>query len=97
MAKKRNRNTKLVEAKLEPRFPKTEAYQYNSASIRVRIVDNEFRGKNMVEREQIVLPLIRELPRNVQDDITILLLLAPDETKSSMMNLEFEQPTPSQL
>jgi len=30
-------------------------------------------------------------------DISVLVLLAPDELRSSLMNLEFEQPTESKL
>jgi hypothetical protein len=50
-----------------------------------------------LERERLVLPLIRQLPEDIQADITILLLLAPEEAGKSLMNLEFENPTPSRL
>lgn len=45
----------------------------------------------------MVDPLLEQLPTETQNDITILLLLAPEETHLSMMNLEFEHPTPSKL
>ncbi|MFO0837223.1 MAG: hypothetical protein U1D55_01760 [Phycisphaerae bacterium] len=34
---------------------------------------------------------------SIQSEIVVLLLLAPSETSSSLMNLEFENPRQSQL
>jgi hypothetical protein len=72
-------------------------YRYNSASIRVRVIDERFLGRSIVDRENEVLPLIRQLPEDIQAQITVLLLLAPSETAESFMNVEFEDPTPSRL
>jgi stress-induced morphogen len=94
---KKTAETKAIENLLRKQFPKTEAYRYNSASIRVRIIDPEFRGKSMTDREAVVLPLIRKLTENTQADIMILLMLAPEEAGESLMNLEFEKPSPSRL
>jgi acid stress-induced BolA-like protein IbaG/YrbA len=92
-----NRKTRLIEQLLGRDFPNTTAYQYNPASIRVRVVDERFQGQSKVKRHDMVSPLLKQLPEDVQIDITILLLLAPEETEHSMMNLEFERPTPSVL
>jgi stress-induced morphogen len=73
------------------------AYRYNSASIRVRVVDEDFRGKSRVDRDAMVGPLLEQLPGETYADIMILLLLAPEEIDDSLMNLEFENPTPSRL
>jgi stress-induced morphogen len=73
------------------------AYRYNSASIRVRVVDDSFTGLALPDREEKVLPLFRKLPRETRSDITILLLLAPEEVEESWMNREFENPSPSPL
>lgn len=89
--------TELIEKVLRKKFPKTDAYRYNPASIRVRVVDKKFKGKSIPEREDRVLPLIRQLPEDIQADIMVLLMLTPDETAESLMNLEFEKPTPSML
>ena len=89
--------TEQIERLLTPDFPETEAYRYNSASIRIRIIDEQFKGKSLVEREELVLPLIHKLAPQIQEDITVLLLLAPEETSASLMNAEFEEPTPSGL
>jgi stress-induced morphogen len=73
------------------------AYRYNSASIRVRVVDEAFRGKSRPERERMVLPVLEQLPEETLSEVMILLLLAPEELDDDLMNLEFENPSPSRL
>jgi hypothetical protein len=89
--------TQQVEAVLRKKFRRTEAYRYNSASIRVRIIDKKFAGKSWSEREGMVFPLIETLPEETQADLMIVLMLAPDEVDDSLMNLEFERPAPSMV
>jgi hypothetical protein len=103
--KSRNRRetaeTRRIEHALRKAFPNAsvEAYRYNSVSIRVRILESVYKDKNRVEREAMVLPVIRALPQKIQDDITILLLLTPAEhrKRTSMLDLEFDDPMPSKL
>jgi stress-induced morphogen len=74
------------------------AYRYNSASIRVRVVSEQFSGKDRVERSELVYPILeKNLPRDTWEDITLILLLAPEEMDEALMNLEFENPTPSEI
>jgi hypothetical protein len=98
---KRTAETRKVEAIFHTVFPNTDAYRFNSASIRVRVIDDQFEGKSIDEREKMVLPLFRKLPKKTQDDILLLLKLAPSELgtigRETLMNHEFEQPVPSQL
>ncbi len=82
---------------LHSEFPQAEAYRYNSASIRIRIIDERFRGQSKVKRQQMLDPLLNSLPEKVQNDIMVVLLLAPEEIQLSMMNVEFDNPTPSRL
>jgi len=89
--------TKQIEDAIRQAFPDVHAYRYNSASIRVRVIDERFRDKSKAERERMVDPVVAQLPDEIQSDITVLLLLAPQETTTSLMNLEFERPTPSRL
>ena len=74
-----------------------EAYRYNSASIRIRITDPDFKGRNRVEREGAVWPIIEGLPEDDREQIMVLLLITPKEKKTSLMSLEFDKPTPSRL
>ncbi len=69
----------------------------NSVSIRIRIVDRDFGGLDRVDREPAVWNLLKALPEEVFANITMLLLLAPDETEGSLANQEFEDPIPSRL
>jgi stress-induced morphogen len=86
-----------VENALRPLFPSVEAYRYNPASIRVRVIDERFRDKSKAERDAMVAPYLKELPPQVRDDVTLLLLLTEDEKYQSMMNTEFEHPRRSAL
>jgi stress-induced morphogen len=98
---KRTAETRRVESFLRHVFPKTDAYRYNSASIRVRVIDERFQGKSVDARDGMVEPLLKRLPRKTQADIMNLLTLYPGETKDSfrilVANEEFENPTESVL
>lgn len=89
--------TRRIEKILRSSFPHAEAYRFNWASIRIRIVDERFDNMSRIDREELVLPLIRKLPEKTRRDITMLVLLAPGEESGSLLNLEFEDPRPSGL
>lgn len=97
----RTDETRMVEDTLRKAFPETDAYRYNSASIRVRIVDPRFEGKSTEERDAMVEPFLDQLPEATQADIMNLITLSPDETtksfKALIANSEFEEPSPSML
>ena len=77
--------------------PAAAGLRRNWQGVLNRIVDPRFRGKNRSEREKMALPLIRSLPDETQQDLTILLLLAPEELEDSLMNREYEEPSKSLL
>ena len=97
----RTAESREVESALRRAFPRTDAYRYNSASIRVRVVDPRFEGKSAEERDAMVEPLLDQLPERLQADIMNLITIAPGElsdfNRLSLVNLEFEDPSPSQL
>lgn len=102
--KQKTAETKKIEALLRKHFPDypddfpPQSYRYNSASIRVRVVSSEFAGKDRVERSELVYPILeKNLPEETWQDITMILLLTPDEVDESLTNFEFEKPTPSSL
>ncbi|MGE0607364.1 MAG: hypothetical protein AB7O62_09745 [Pirellulales bacterium] len=103
MATRSTKETKVIERLLAERFPgypeewPPRAYRYNSASIRIRIVHAMFEDKTKSDRDRLVRAVIRTLPEETQSDITVLLLLTPEELDASMMNREFEHPSPSAL
>ena len=55
----------------------------------------------MEERDALVEPLLKQLPEEIQADIMNLITLSPSEAKNSrklsLVNLEFEDPSPSML
>ena len=85
-------------------FQRAEAYRYNVASIRVRVIDPRFEGMSLDARDALVEPILAELPEEIQADIMSLLTFAPSEMVQSRktarefaLNVEFEEPSPSML
>ena len=89
----------LLMAKYLPRHPNAQiaTYRYNSVSVRVRVVDPDFAGKDTAERDEMVWPILEELPDKVLQDISILLLVTPEERTSSFLSQEFDTPSRSTL
>ena len=89
-------DSREVERVLREEFPRTDAYRYNGASVRVRVIDERFRGRPIEERDGLVEPYIHRLPIEIQADIMNLLTFAPGETDDSIhrmfWNQEFENP-----
>ena len=76
---------------------KLEIKRQNSVSIRIMIVDSYFKSMSRADRHDYVLKYLEELPDEVFGDITMLLLLTPEETKKSLAFMEFVDPIPSRL
>lgn len=74
-----------------------ELYRQNQSSVRVRIIDPGFKGKTRSERHRSVWPVLYQLPEDTLNQLTMLLLISPEETETSMVNWEFEDPLPSRL
>ena len=71
-------------------------YRQNTASVRIRIVDGGFSGFSKAQRHERVWNFLSErLDDDTVQEISVLLLLAPGEEGSSLMNAEFEDPIPS--
>jgi hypothetical protein len=101
----RTDETRMVEDELRKGgFPRADAYRYNIASIRVRVIDPRFEGLSDEARDGMVEPLLDQLPEETQVDIISLYTFAPSEvepgaplTREFMLNAEFEDPSPSLL
>jgi stress-induced morphogen len=74
-----------------------DLYRQNPASVRIRIIDPNFAGMSRVDRHARVWKYLDQLPEEDEGDISMLVLLTPDETSRSTANLEFEDPVPSLL
>ncbi len=94
----RTAETRLVERELRKEFPRTDAYRFNNASIRVRIIDPRFKDRSNSRRVDLVEAVIKRLPQETQQDIMNLQLLTPEEVDATLgrrlVRLEFENPSP---
>lgn len=98
---KKTAETRRIEQRLRKEFGVVDAYRYNSASIRVRVIDDEFEGKSIPEREAMVELALADFPSKTRRDILLLLTIAPSElgqvNSQALINLEFEKPAHSNL
>ncbi len=102
---KRTDETRLVERVLkDAAFERVDAYRYNAASIRVRVIDERFEGMPTERRDAMVEPYLEKLPERTQGDIMNLFTFAPSELQRTpsahrefLLNVEFEEPSPSIL
>lgn len=74
-----------------------ELYRRNSVSIHIRVIDPDFADLDRLGRHHRVWACFEPLSEEIQSEITILLLLTPDETRKSYANVEFENPVSSSL
>jgi hypothetical protein len=74
-----------------------EGRRHSPVSIRLRIIDPDFHGRDRIEREPEIWTLLQRLPEEVFVNITMLLLLTPEEAEKSYASQEFEHPIPSRL
>ena len=74
-----------------------EGRRHNPVSIRLRIIDPDFQSLDRIEREPEIWQLLRKLPEEVFVNITMLLLLTPEEAKHSLASQEFDHPIPSRV
>ena len=102
---KRTDETRFVENLLLcPHFEQADCYRYNSASIRVRVIDARFESMSREERDTMVEQYLDQLPPDTQRDIVTLFTFAPSELtrtpttyREHLQNSEFDDPSPSML
>ena len=102
---KRTDETRMVEEVLgQGGFDRVDAYRYNSASIRVRVIDRRFEGMPREKRDARVEEYLDKLPPETQRDIVTLFTFAPSELartpttfREFMQNSEFDDPSPTML
>ena len=74
---------------------KIEVQRRNSVSIRIRVIDHRFKGLGKSERHARIWPYLESLPEEALSDISMMVLITPGEKKTSIANLEFENPSRS--
>jgi stress-induced morphogen len=77
----------------ESQHPSAEivTYRHSSVAIRIRIVDSAFAGKSRGDRHDTVWQFFQDLPLEIQNQISILLPLTPDEKSTSPSSIDFDQ------
>lgn len=60
-AKRTDETRKVEETLKQGGFDQVDAYRYNSASIRVRVIDQKFEGKSLNERDEMIEPFLDRL------------------------------------
>ena len=63
--------------------------RYSPVSVRVRVIDPEFHGKSRSERHKAVWPLLYQLDEETLAEVTLLLLLTPNERATSAADRDF--------
>ena len=102
---KRTPESDVVETALRAAgFDRVDAYRYNSAAIRLRVIDPRFEGLSRGQRDALVEPDWAKLPPRTRSAIMTLLSVAPSELslqwpefRDGLRNLEFEEPGRSML
>jgi len=86
-------------AKYEEQHPRAEVvvYRQNSVSVRIRIVDPDFEGVSKADRHDAVWGFVEDLPEDQQSEISVVLLLTPEEARMSFASSDFDNPIPSRL
>lgn len=74
-----------------------EVYRHNNVSVRIRVIDPTFTGMSRADREDDLWAALQKLPEEMVAEISLLLLLTPQEAKKSFANVEFDNPVPSGL
>ena len=94
---------RILEALLHgyrPQHPKAriDVKRYNSVCVWIRVVDPDFARMDLNDRDDSVWDALEvSVSEETLAEVSWLVLLTPKERKKSLMNLEFEDPTPSVL
>ena len=103
-AKRTDETRQVEDVLLNAGFQQANAYRYNPASIRVRVIDSRFEGLPAEKRDAMVEPHLEKLPERTQADIMNLFTFAPSELQQTpksfrqfLLNTEFDDPSPSIL
>lgn len=96
--------SRLVEKALRDHgFHQVNAYRYNPASIRVRVVDPCFHGLSRNRRIAMIEKALQNLPEDIQRQVLFIVAITPEEEKDPrtseqmLLNLEFNDPSPSRF
>ncbi|GAC1305500.1 MAG: hypothetical protein NVSMB14_12400 [Isosphaeraceae bacterium] len=84
----------LERFKIDHPGARIDAYRRNPAVVMVRIIAPEFAALGLAERENLVWSYLEDLDDEIVAEIYVLLLITPEEKKTSHANFDFENPIP---
>lgn len=97
--KKQDATTKQIFAILQQAFPDVSAeigdvvYRMSFAAIRIRVISTLFEGLDDYKRDDMVMKALKKLPKDVRQDITMILTYTPEEVEDwEYMMKEFDDP-----
>ena len=87
--------TKAIASRLEPYaaarpHAEVDVYRFSEFSVRVRVIDPDFRGQSRTARHKAVWPLLEPLDEEQLEELGMLLLIPPEDKDRSAVNREFE-------
>ena len=80
----------LAKYELEHPSAQIDVYRLDVVSIRARIVDPEFQGISRGDRHDKVWDLLEHLPTEILFQVSLLVLITPDEAPDSNSNFVFD-------
>ncbi|MFO0966721.1 MAG: hypothetical protein U0793_14200 [Gemmataceae bacterium] len=99
---KKDKGVEAIRSALSPYLgahpkAKLDVYRKNPVSIRVRIVDPDFAKVTKGQRHDDIWSFLEPLPEELLSELSLLLLLTPEESTKSIANLDFDHPLPSAI
>ena len=95
--KREDRHVRRIREKLTSAYARQhpcaeiDVKRYSSLCVHIRIVDADFASQSRTARDTAIWDILDTLPEDTREEISLLTLLTPDETKTSVMNQVFEE------
>jgi hypothetical protein len=85
----------LATYKAEHPRARIEVRRRYAVCIQVRIIDPDFKNMRLIDRDSMLWRVMDSLPDEIVCQITMLLLLTPNEAKSPLAGMESDAPVRS--
>lgn len=72
-----------------------DMYRRNQYALRMRVIDPGFEGMDLVDRDTLIREYLDSLPDEIMDDLTMIVLITPKESATSVANFDYDNPQPS--
>lgn len=62
--------------------------------IRIRVIHGVFEDATDADRDRMIMPILRVLPDETYDEISMIMLIGPHAARRSVVSEEFDNPKP---